>query len=93
MFTVNIEMYGIPQNIFKENKLAVELNNSARLKDIVASLKQKVPLLEGPVIRQGQDRLIDNYAFIVNGQFQLADADIRIQPNDRIVLVLLATGG
>jgi hypothetical protein len=93
MFTLNVEMYGIPQNITRQYKTAVDLQDEARLKDVVLALKLEIPALEGPVICQGQDRLIESYAFIVNGQSQPEDSNIRIQRNDRIVLVLLATGG
>jgi hypothetical protein len=93
MFKVNVEMYGIPPNITSQNKMVVELADKASLKDIVVALKHEIPPLEGPVIGQGQDRLIENYAFIVNGQSQPDDSNLPIQPNDRIVLVLLATGG
>jgi hypothetical protein len=93
MFEVNVEMYGLPHNITQQNKIAVKLKDEASLKDIVAALKQKIPELEGQVIQRGQDQLIENYSFIVNGQFQPFDSGHRIQQNDRIVLVLLATGG
>jgi hypothetical protein len=93
MFTLNIEMYGIPQNIIQQYKTAVDLEDGAGLKDVVRALKLKFPALEGPVICQGQDQLIESYSFIVNGQSQAGDSNVRIQPNDRVVLVLMATGG
>jgi hypothetical protein len=93
MFEVNIEMYGLPHNITQQNKIVVLVKDEASLKDIVAALKQKIPALEGQVIQREQDQLIENYTFIVNGQFQPGDGGYRIQQNDRIVLVLLATGG
>jgi hypothetical protein len=93
MFTLNIEMYGIPQNITRQIKVAVELDDEAGLKNVVAALKRQLPALEGPVICQGQDRLVEEYAFLVNGQSQTEDSIIRIQPNDRIVVVLMAMGG
>jgi hypothetical protein len=93
MFHCAIEMYGIPQNITQQNKVELELKDEAILKDIVMALKQKIPELEGPVIQHEQGRLIESYAFIVNGQFQLGDSNVRIHHNDRVVLVLLAMGG
>jgi hypothetical protein len=93
MFTLGIEMYGIPQNITRQYKMAVDLQDEASLKDVVLALKRQIPALEGPVICPGQDRLNEEYTFIVNGQSQPGESNIRIQRNDRIVLVLMATGG
>lgn len=93
VFSVNIEMYGIPQNITQQNKMAVDLEDEAGLREVVLALKRQIPALEGPVICEGQDSLIENYAFIINGQSQPSDSNVRIQRNDRIVLVLMATGG
>jgi len=93
MYRINIEMYGIPQNISQESKITIEIEAKATLKDVVAALRRKIPALEGPVIMQGHNRLTENYTFIINGQFQPGDTDLSIQPDDRIVLVLLATGG
>ena len=93
MFRCTVEIYGLPQNLVPQNRLEVELEDDASLKDVVAALKRKVPGLEGPVIEQGQDRLLDNYAFAVNGQFQTGESNLPIHPRDKIVLVLLATGG
>jgi hypothetical protein len=93
MFKSIVEMFGLPPKISQEGKVEIDLLDNASLKDVVKALKQKIPALEGPVIRQGQDELIENYAFIVNGQFQPGDGSLRVRTNDRIVLVLLATGG
>jgi hypothetical protein len=93
MYTLQVEMYGIPQNITQQYKTAVDLEDGAGLKDVIQALKRQVPALEGPVICQAQDRLTEAYSFIINGQSQPGDGNIRIQPNDRIVLVLMATGG
>jgi hypothetical protein len=93
MFSLNIEMYGIPENITLQNKVAVDLADEASLKEVVVALKRKIPALEGTVICQGQDLLLEEYSFIINGQSHPGDSNIRIKRNDRIVLVLMATGG
>jgi hypothetical protein len=92
-FILNVEMYGIPQNIARQYKTAVDLEDGATLKDVVLALKRRIPALDGPVICQGQDQLTESYSFIVNGQSQPGESNIRIKPDDRVVLVLLATGG
>ncbi|MBN1190476.1 MAG: MoaD/ThiS family protein [Dehalococcoidales bacterium] len=93
MFTLNVEMYGIPQKITQQYKTSVNLEDEAGLKDVVQALKRKIPALEGPVISRGQDRLTEEYSFIINGRSLPGDSNIKIRPDDRIVLVLLATGG
>jgi hypothetical protein len=93
VFKLIVEMFGLPQKISQEGKVEIQLRDNASLKEVVTALKRKIPDLEGPVIRQGQDELVENYAFIVNGQFQAGDSNLRIRPDDRTVLVLLATGG
>lgn len=93
MFRINIEMYGVPQNITPHYKTAVELEDEASLSDVLRALKRQIPALEGTVICQGQDCLVENYAFIINGQSQPEDSNVHIKPDDRIVLVLMATGG
>ncbi len=93
MFSLNVEMYGIPQDITQQYKTAVELDDNSGLKDVIRALKRRLPALEGQVICRGRNELIENYSFIVNGQSQPGDSNIRIQPGDRVVLVLMATGG
>jgi hypothetical protein len=93
MFKSVVEMYGIPQEVTRQNKVELELKDDAGLKDIIAGLRQKIPAMDGMVFQRGQDRLTDYYSLIVNGQFQPADSNVRIGKDDRIVLVLLAIGG
>ena len=88
-----IRLFGIPQQITKLSEVEVELKNGAGLKEVIAALRTKVSALEGPVILSSEDRLTESYAFVINGQFQPNDSDIRIQNGDRIALVLLAVGG
>jgi molybdopterin converting factor small subunit len=86
-------MFGLPRQLTSLPGVEVELNESAGIQQLIAALKSKIPALEGPVILQGIDRLTDNYAFVINGEFHLTDSDIRLKNGDRIVLILLATGG
>ena len=88
-----IRMFGIPQQITNLSEVEVELENGAGIEEVIAALRNKVPALEGPVILRGEDRITENYAFVINGQFQPIDSEIRIQNGDRIALVLLAVGG
>lgn len=93
MFTCTIEMYGISPGITDQNRIDVEVNDGATISHLVAALKARIPALDGAVIQPGSNRLIESYAFIINGQFHFGESEIKVQKGDRVVLVLLATGG
>jgi molybdopterin converting factor small subunit len=61
--------------------------------EIIAALRNKIPTLEGPVIRPGEDRLVELYKFNVNGTFYFDGMDLHLHKNDRIALLTPATGG
>jgi len=88
-----IPMYGLPREITELREVEVELSDNAGMADVIAALKKKVPSLEGPVIRPGENRLMDNYKFNVNGRFYFDGQDFTLQPGDRIALLVPMTGG
>jgi len=93
MYKYVIQMFGLPHDITDLREVEVELEDGANLADIVAALRNKIPALEGPVIRTGEDRLVELYKFNVNGRFHFDDMDFQIQSGDRIALLTPATGG
>jgi molybdopterin converting factor small subunit len=93
LFKCTIGLFGIPRDITDEREVEVELPDESGLTDLIASLRHKIPKLEGPVIREGEDKLTDYFAFNINGRFYNDDKDIRIRSGDRIGLLALATGG
>ena len=86
-------MFGLPPGLTDLTKIEVELCQGDDLNGLVAGLRSKIPTLAGNVISAKEDKLLDNYAFIVNGHYYLNDGDVRLQDGDRVVLVLLAIGG
>lgn len=88
-----VELFGLSKEIAELSEVEVELNDGASLGDVIAALKRKMPTLEGHVIRVGEDRLTEYYAFNVNGRFYFDDRNLQLQNDDRIVLLSLATGG
>jgi molybdopterin converting factor small subunit len=88
-----VEMFGLSPDITELRKVEIELGDEPRLADIVAALRQRVPALEGVVIRPGEDRLTDRYVFNINGQFYFDGREPKLQKGDRIVLLTLATVG
>ena len=61
--------------------------------EVIAALREKVPSLEGPVFRSGEDRLEEQFKFNINGQFYYASMDFKLHPDDRIALLVPMTGG
>ena len=88
-----IYMYGLPYEITTLREVEVELNDGAGMAEVTAALKEKIPALEGPVIRTGQDRLQANYKFNINGDFFYDGMDFQLHPGDRIALLIPVTGG
>jgi len=71
----------------------VELEEGAGMAEVIAAMKEKIPTLEGPVIRDGENRLEDLYKFNINGRFYFDGMDFELHENDRIALLVPATGG
>jgi len=93
MFKCVVEMFGLPSEITELREVEVELNYGATLRDVVAALKDKIPALEGTAILAGEDQLVENYKFNVNGRFHYEDMDFKIKSGDRIALLVPITGG
>ena len=93
MFKCTLYMYGLPYEITPLREVELELNEGAGMAEVVAALKDKVPSLEGHVIRTGQNRLEDNFKFNINGNFYYAGMDFQLYPGDRIALLVPVTGG
>ena len=89
----NIPMYGLPREITTLREVEVELPDNATMADVLAAMKAKIPDLEGPVIRRGENLLVDQFKFNVNGRFYFTGQDFALQPGDRIALLVPMTGG
>ena len=93
MFTCVVEMFGLSEEMTGRQKVEVELKDEASPRDVVAALRCEIPALEGPVIRCGEDRLVDLYGFYINGRFYTDDEEVQLKEGDRVVLLALARGG
>jgi len=93
LFKCVVGLFGLPHGITGEHKVEVELKDEARLTDVIATLRREIPKLEGPVIRAGEDKLTEHYAFNINGRFYIDDKEIRICSGDNVGLLALAAGG
>jgi molybdopterin converting factor small subunit len=93
VFKCVIHMYGLPQEITTLREVEVELEEGAGMADVIAAMKKKIPALQGPVIRTGENRLEELYKFNVNGHFYFDGMDFQLQRGDRIGLLPPVTGG
>ncbi len=89
----NVAMYGLPGQTAKPRTVELTLAEGAGMGDLVEQLKRNSPGLEGSVIRAGEDRLMDGYAFIKNGRSYFDGDDFRLHDGDHVVLLVLPTGG
>jgi len=93
VFKVIIPMYGLRREITEQREVEVELKDGATMAEVIAAMRAKIPSLEGQVIRQGEDRLVDQYKFNINGKFYFDGQDFNLHPTDRIALLVPMTGG
>ena len=93
MFKVVIPMYGLRREITELREVEVELNDGATMPEVIAAMRKKIPSLEGPVIRPGEDRLVEQYKFNINGKFYFDGQDFKLNKGDRIALLVPMTGG
>ncbi|UCH43005.1 MAG: MoaD/ThiS family protein [Dehalococcoidales bacterium] len=93
MFRCVVGVFGLPREVTELREVEIELEDGARLRDIIAALRREIPALEGDIICAGEDRLTDNYAFNINGRFYQDENELQVRPGDRVALLLLASGG
>ena len=93
MARYTVEMFGLPHEMTELREVEVELEKGARLRDVIAALRRAIPALEGRVISPDEDRLMERYAFNVNGRFYFDDMNLQLHSGDRVALLTLAMGG
>ncbi len=89
---LTVEMFGLSPFV-DTNAVEVEVANDASLAQLIEALGRKLPALRGRVIDTEQNRLVENYGLYINTQFVSGDEPVRLKQGDRVVLILLATGG
>ena len=91
-----VEFFGVPVKT-TEMKVEIELKEGAKLKDIIAALRHKLPALEETIIVPGEDRMVAGYTFNIHGHFYIDgyddDQDIKLKNGDRIAVLTIPTGG
>jgi molybdopterin converting factor small subunit len=93
MIKCNVEMWGLPREVSGMAEVELKLEDNASLQDVIAALRRQVPVLEGSVIYEGEDRLEGTCVFNIDGQFVMEDQNPKIKDGDCLRLLTLATGG
>jgi len=94
-----VDMYGLSQRKAQPEQVEIEIPNPAKLADIIAALRDKLPLIEGDVIFTGQNRLTPYYIFNINGRFYSDESELEkinlfyLKEGQRIALLPLTFGG
>jgi molybdopterin converting factor small subunit len=96
MIRCNVEFFGVPIKL-TEMKVEIELEEGAKLRDVIRALRRKVPAVEGSIIVAGEDRMIDGYTFNIHGHFYTEndnnDENLLLREGDRIALLTIPIGG
>jgi hypothetical protein len=93
MFKIKMPLYGLDRNLTDLKEIELELEDGAGMAEVIAEMRRRAPALEGPVIRPGENRLVDLYKFNLNGHFYFGDMPFSLHPGDRIALLVPVTGG
>jgi molybdopterin converting factor small subunit len=91
-----VEFYGVPVTA-PGQKVEIELKEGARLKDIIAALRVKLPEVEGSIIVTGQDKMIDGFTFNIKGKFYIDgdddDSKLDLKDGDKVAVLTIPIGG
>ena len=93
MIRCTVQFFGLPRRVTELREVEVSLKDGAGLGDLIIALRRQIPALEGSVTHRGENRLMEHYAFNINGQFYPADREAQLQDGEQIRLLTLATGG
>jgi molybdopterin converting factor small subunit len=88
-----VRIFGLPQGITDQREIEVELAEGSGMKDVIVELRKKIPELEGPVFREGEDRLAKTYKFNLNGTFYFDGMDFKLKNGDSLALLSPISGG
>jgi hypothetical protein len=93
MATYGVEIFGIPDLLGDRRDVRVEIEGVTTLAGLVSELRRCMPALEKRVILSGEDRLLPQLWFNVNGRFYRDQYDLVVSPRDHILILSLAMGG
>jgi molybdopterin converting factor small subunit len=85
---ITVEFFGIPRQRAGRPELTVRAGTVAEL---LAAIERDCPGLAG--LRRDDGRLAPHYLLSINGERFTADAEQRLGPNDRLLLLSADAGG
>jgi molybdopterin converting factor small subunit len=92
-FKCTIPFYGLSRELTTLRQVEVELTDGAGMAEVIKAIREKVPALDGPVFKRGEDKLVEYYKFNINGKFYFQDMDFQLHPGDRIALLVPLAAG
>ena len=92
-FKCVIPFYGLSRELTTLRQVEVELTDGAGMAEVIGAIKEKVPSLNGPVFKQGENKLVEYYKFNINGKFYFQDMEFQLHPGDRIALLVPLAAG
>ena len=96
MIKCSVEFFGVPTKL-TEMKVEIEVKEGAKLRDVIAALRRKVPAVEGSIIVAGENRMMEGYTFNIHGHFYTEndnnDENLQLREGDRIALLTIPIGG
>jgi len=90
---VVIELFGLARYLVGRKEIRVDLPEGATLRDVVARLASQTKELIGQVIDGKRMELIEPYSLNINGQYVARDLSMKVNEDDRILLLFTAVGG
>lgn len=90
---VTMHFLGSACHITKIKEIKLNLMKGANLRDLVVFLCKKFPELLGRVINPETFELIGPYMFSVNGRHVARSLDVKINEDDKILLLNVDSGG
>jgi molybdopterin converting factor small subunit len=90
---VTIGFYcGLARRLGKETEIALELPDSATLRNVSQALAARIPAFQGTLIDPRTYSLVEPHFFSVDGK-RAPDLDTDLHPGDRILLMTVIAGG
>jgi molybdopterin-guanine dinucleotide biosynthesis protein A len=88
-----VELFGVARLVAQTREVPLVLPAGATLGQLFAELAVALPMIVGPVIRRGDNALVDGYACNINGIDFVRDAATPVHGGDRIMILSADAGG
>jgi len=90
---VTVEFLGPVRTLAETKEAEVDLNDEARIRDLLVAISEKFPQLLNRVIDAEAFKLKEPYGLSVEGRYAVKDVDAKIGKNNRILIFPIEAGG